>query len=573
MPIRIGGLASGMDIDSIVNDLMRVERLKVDKAVQNRTLLEWTREKYNEVNKMFANFVLNTRNAFGLMDSSSGTIVNRSVSSLKWIKSASASDPGVADVSARSNALNGSYTFTVHQLASNWSSASKEAITVEGGDNSSIRSQFGLNDNDLIYFTITTNAGSKNEGKIRVYINKNEASFRINNETGEHKITLEGKNLSNISLKEIADQITKADIGVTAVYDSSIDRFFLQTNATGEQSTIELSDLSSHDFFGSLLKLQYEGEGGETQDVKTNVRYTGKDAVVDFGMAKGIKKSSNQFTINNIDFNLKQTGSTTIRVDTDEDAVIEKVREFVNQYNELIDKLDKILGEKRYSSYAPLTSEQKEAMTEKEIELWEEKAKSGLLRNDILISSTMQNMRLGLYQKVEGTSGSFSHLTQIGIETESYVTGSMGGKLKLDENRLREAIRADIDGVIELLFKEPDKEITDENAKRSSTGLVGRMYGDIINGMKQIIVKAGPGDDSQLYRSVNYTMLIDFVTEHSSISMLDKSINDYSKRILELETRLMRKEEAYWKQFTAMEKALNEMYSQSMWLAQQMGMY
>ena len=55
--------------------------------------------------------------------------------------------------------------------------------------------------------------------------------------------------------------------------------------------------------------------------------------------------------------------------------------------------------------------------------------------------------------------------------------------------------------------------------------------------------------------------------------MLDKSINDYSKRILELETRLMRKEEAYWKQFTAMEKALNEMYSQSMWLAQQMGMY
>ena len=30
MPIRIGGLASGMDIDSIVNDLMRVERLKVD---------------------------------------------------------------------------------------------------------------------------------------------------------------------------------------------------------------------------------------------------------------------------------------------------------------------------------------------------------------------------------------------------------------------------------------------------------------------------------------------------------------------------------------------------------------
>lgn len=571
MPIRIGGLASGMDIDSIVNDLMRVERMKVDKAAQNRTVLEWTREKYNEVNKMIANFVLNTRNSFGLTDSSSGIIVNRSVNSLKWIKGASSSDSAIADASARSNAVNGSYNFTVHQLASNWSSASESEISIEGADRSNIKSQFDLYDSDIIHFTISTNAGLKNEGKVRVYISKNEVSIRVKNENGENKITLDGKNLSNISLKEIANQINKADIGVTAIYDESIDRFFLQTNETGEQSTIEITDNSNNNFI-SKLRLQYQDIDGNSRNVETNIRYSGKDAIVDFGMAKNIKKSSNQFTINNIDFNIKQTGSTTIKIDTDEDAVIEKVRDFVNQYNELVDKLDNILKENRYRDFPPLTNEQKEAMTEKEIELWEEKAKSGLLRNDMVISSTMQNIRLGLYQGVEGTTGSFSHLTHIGIETESYVSGSAGGKLKIDESKLREAIRADIDGVIELLFKEPDKDITDDNGKRLNTGLVGRMYGDMVSGMKQIITKAGPGNDAQLYRSVNPTMLLDFVTEHSSISMLDKSIIDYTKRIVELERRLAAKEENYWNQFTAMEKALNQMYSQSMWLAQQLGM-
>src|SRR5690554_3799780 len=127
MTIRIGGLASGMDIDSIVNDLMRVERTKVDKVNQDKTVLEWTRDRYNEVNKMFADFVLSTRESFGLTDASSGTLVNKSVNSLKWIKSAVATDSAIVDVSARSNAANGSYNVNVTQLASNWSSASKQS--------------------------------------------------------------------------------------------------------------------------------------------------------------------------------------------------------------------------------------------------------------------------------------------------------------------------------------------------------------------------------------------------------------------------------------------------------------
>ena len=568
MATRIGGLASGMDIDKIVQDLMRVERTKVDKVTQNKTKLEWTRDRYNEVNKIFADFVLNTRKAFGLTDTSSGTIVNNSVNSLKWIKSAVATDSAIADVSARSNAVNGSYHIKVHQLATNWSAASKEEISI-GADKTNIKSQFDLSNSDIINFTITANAGMDNEQKVKVYVTNNEVSIRTTDPMGDSKITLDGRNLSNFSLREIADQINKSDIGVTAIYDGSIDRFFLQTDETGEQNTMQIIDESNNSFI-SKLKLQYDNNGNPA-DVAMNSQYSGKDAIIDFGMAKNIQKSSNQFVINNIDFNLKAVGEAAIKIDTDEDAVIGKVREFVHQYNGLIDKLDGILGESRHRNFPPLTEEQKKDMSEKEIDAWEEKARSGLLRNDGTINSTMQNLRIGLYERVEGTMGTFQHLLEIGIETESYTSGSMGGKLRIDETKFRNALRDDVDGVMDLLFKEPDSNITDDKEKRQNTGLVGRVYGDLVIGMKEIIRKAGPGKDAQLFRTVNSTILIDFVTNHSSISMLDESINDYSKRILELERRLADKEEGYWRKFTAMETALSKMYSQSDWLAQQLG--
>lgn len=548
--MRIGGLASGMDIDSIVRDLMSVERMKVDKVNQDKTHLEWTREAYNDVNKMFADFVLNTRQSFGLTMTSGGVINNKSVSSLDWIKSATIDNLNIADVSSRSNAVNGSYNINVRNLAENWSTASFEDISfkdIEGNkDISNLASQFNMNNGETIDFTISTNIDSVN---IKV------------------------EDLTNTSIKDIVNQINNADIGVTAIYDESIDRFFLQTNETGENNTITITQgVADNSDFISKLNLKYDSDGNGTMvPVELDKEYEGIDALIDFGAAKNITQSSNQFTINNIDFNIKSTGETIVKVGTDENGIIDKVNEFVDQYNELVDNMDKMLNEKQYRDYRPLTDEQRESMSDKEVELWEEKAKSGLLRNDQIINRTMQSLRSGLYENVKGVMGSINHLTDIGIETESYNSGSMGGKLKVNEEKLRSALRDDVDGVVNLLFKEPDSSITDTKEKRLSTGLIGRMYGDMVVGMKEVIAKAGPGEDTVLYRKINATMLLDFVTEHSSISMLDKNIMSYEKRVLELERRLVEKENSYWQKFTAMEKALNNMYSQSDWLAQQLG--
>ncbi len=82
-------------------------------------------------------------------------------------------------------------------------------------------------------------------------------------------------------------------------------------------------------------------------------------------------------------------------------------------------------------------------MDKEDINLWEEKAKSGLLRSDDIISRTMLNTRRSIYEKFEvkdGFSGKYTLITDIGISTEKYARGSAGGKLVIDEDKLKKAI-------------------------------------------------------------------------------------------------------------------------------------
>ena len=251
------------------------------------------------------------------------------------------------------------------------------------------------------------------------------------------------------------------------------------------------------------------------------------------------------------------TGEFTINVSTDVDGIYEKIEQFVEEYNELVEKTNQLLGEKRYRDYKPLTSEQKKAMDKEDIELWEEKAKSGLLRSDDLIGRTMLNVRNSLYEKSAGIDGTYQLITQIGISTEKYARGSAGGKLVIDEQKLREAIAKDPEGVLELLFKEsdPDNSVEIDGKEVAQIGgVVTRIYENLMIGMEEIIKKSGTGDNAELYRGVKPNILLEFVSKHSSISLLDKDVLQYSRRIDELNEILFRKENQYYAKFAAMER-------------------
>lgn len=565
--LRITGLASPFDTEEMVGKLMETEKVKLNRVEQDKQLLVWKREAYNDLNKDFANFILNTRKEFGLTTTTStGAMVSNSYESLSWVKSATSSNESVGTVSTTAKAMSGSYNVEVEQLAEGVKMASSSNITVEGGTKDNLASQFGLDEGDVIKFSIDTKNGTK-EFEFTGSQSINDVVKAINNAKVE---VGEGDNKKEVSL------------GVRAVYDANIDRFFFQTEDTGKEAelSIKADDEGSKKFINGL-KLNHDGNAYVIGE-----KYNGQNARINFDGAEGIEIGSNQFTINGMDFNIKSKGSFTTTVDIDIDAFYEKIEKFVDEYNKLVEKSNLLLTQKKHRSYQPLTSDQKKAMDKKDIELWEEKAKSGILRSDELISRTMRNSRTWMYENIEGVEGSFKHLTEIGISTEKFSQGSLGGKLSIDEIKLKEAIRKDADGVLELLFKSPDygkgelegvtsyksdRELSSEQlqAKRKQSGIVTRLYDNLILGMQDIINKSGIGDDSNLYRNVKSNMLIDFVTKHSSISMIDKDVMKLESKIDDLNVYLFEKENHYYSKFAAMEKALSRMNQQSMWLMQQ----
>lgn len=592
--LRITGIMSGMDTESMIESLMAAERVKVDRVKQDRQLVLWRQEIYNDVNKSFANFIINTRKLFGLTSiTSTGAFTANSYQKLNWVKKATSSNPAVATVSSTSGAFEGTYSVKVKQLAEGVSMVSRDAIGAkdENGNMMSIAKLLEENgqkpSEDLSKIKFKINGRTFVIGNLDKDENGNIIDpdvMPIKNEKGEitgyDAYFIDG-DLENIRLNAIVNLINSdKDVGVRANYDSSIDRFFLQTKETGKNAQIEIeADGLGRTLFEKLnLKVSYKGyvesDGTLTEGTHPNddgqliigVRYTGQDAEITFNGAENIISPSNTITINGITMNL--TGITeddkpiTITVGTDVDGVYEKISKFLEEYNNLVDKVNGLLTQKRYYDYKPLTDAQKKEMDEKEIELWEEKAKSGLLRNDDILQRTMQNVRSAIYKEF---GGAFKLITEIGITTEGYTSGSVGGKLIIkDEEKLRQAIANDAEGVMELLFKEG----TDNEG-----GIVTRIYNNLMTGMEDIIKKSGTGGNANLYRSVKTTILLDFVTEYSSISLLDKNISDYNNRIDDLNYALANKENYYYKKFSALETALSRMNAQSMWLTQQFSNY
>lgn len=552
--LRITGLMSGLDTESMIESLMKAERVKVDTLKQDRQLVLWRQEMYNNLNKEFANFIINTRKNFGLTyTTSTGIFLSNSYKNLSWVKRVTSSDTSIASVSASGIPFDGIYRVNVEKIAQGVSMVSGSNI---GGDLKDILALLG--EDDEIRFTIATHKGEK--------------EFVFRNES-EKKLTVEDI-VKELNSATVLDENNKeVSLGIKASYDANIGRFFIQTKETGRNVYIKIDadeGTSGKDFIEALnLKVSYNGyedsngnvveADGTGHDLALGTKYIGQDALIHFNGAENITSSSNNITINGINMSLMGTGEFTVTVNTDVDGIYQKISSFIEEYNKLVDKVDELLKQKRYYDYKPLTDAQKEEMKDKEIELWEEKAKSGLLKNDDIIARTMQNIRSSIYEEFEGV---FKLITEIGITTEKYASGTAGGRLEIkDEQKLRQAISENPEGVMELLFKESSEE--------SAGGIVTRIYDNLISGMEEIIKKSGTGDNASLYRNVKSTILLDFVTEYGSISLLDKSIADYDKRIADLNDALRDKENYYYKKFAALETAISRMNAQSMWLAQQ----
>ena len=536
MTMRLGGLASGIDVQGMIDQMMRVERMKVDRYLQQEQRTQWRQEGLHDMTKNLANFLLDSRKNFGLTQVSyTGQFRAANVEQFNWVKSARSSNTTAVTATANANAMQGTHQIQVKQLAevARTNSLNLKELEIDG--------------KNLL----------KDDGH----------TFNLSGEE-THSLEINGKTFTvraGESVFALVNQINRAtdadgkSLGLSASYDREVGSLMLSTRSTGASQKIDI------------------GTGGIGADIfaEGDRLKNGKDAEITFN-GLDVKRSTNNISIYGINLNLKETtlveGTTdeyatiNINVSTNVDGIVDKIKGFVDQYNEMLDLVSGKTNEAYYRNYAPLTDEQKLSMTEKDIEKWEEKSKSGLLRNDESLTRMVQNMRNLLYQKVENTTGSFNQITQIGITTGNFRDG---GRLVIDEDKLREAIAADADGVVNLIFKTSDAGDAGERTRNS--GLYQRINDEMVIGMKDMVRRSGTGENASLYRSVQGNMLIDFVTKSSSISLIDRELTTLNTRIAREEQALFRKEESYWKRFTAMEKAMSEMNSQGNWLAAQMG--
>ena len=254
--------------------------------------------------------------------------------------------------------------------------------------------------------------------------------------------------------------------------------------------------------------------------------------------------------MNNIDTFAKvtvPTGATsavTMTSTTNVDDMMTKIKEFVSTYNGLIKDLNDQIKQSKYRDYAPLTDEQKKEMDEDEIKLWEEKAKSGLLRNDSIIRDGLSNMRSLIYQSNPGLEGSkYNTLFNVGITTSKNY--NEGGTLEIDEAKLRKALEEDPDAV-ERLFKNSDGVKNDPAHGGADTrGYLEKLR----ESMKTLEINIEKKAGRSTMTDAQYT--------------LGKNLMDTETRIKTWQDKLKTIEERYWKQFTAMESAINKANQQS----------
>ncbi|WP_017691981.1 flagellar filament capping protein FliD [Paenibacillus sp. PAMC 26794] len=483
--MRISGLASGLDIDAMVKQLMTAEKAPLDKINQQKTQAEWKRDNYRTISTKLVSFneKLSNLNLSKNIDSKQAVVTGAT---------------GVLTATATGVAANSVLNVSVKNLASS---------------------------SNAIY------QGTAGATKMSDLYSGTETSVTI----GKATISFTADDTIDSFVKKIN---SNKDSGVTAVYNSATGGLSLTNRDTGNKD-IELS--------------------GELFTSNTNFTTAGVNKGVDATVViNGLetKQTSNRFTVNGVEISLTgvtPTGQTNqIEVTQNTDAIIDTIKSFVDFYNETIALMNQKTNEERYRTYLPLSTEQKADMKDSEIELWESKAKSGLLKNDSILNKSLSDMRTAMISEFN-FGGTKLNITQFGITTGSY---SEKGKLVLDEDKLRTALESNPEQVT-ALFSQVD---SSSKGITNNDGLFNRIKKINATALESLSEKAGTSKISS-----------DLSTAFLPQSQMGNQLTAYERRITELQARLTRKENQYYKQFTAMETAMNKYNSTSSSLSSMLG--
>lgn len=354
---------------------------------------------------------------------------------------------------------------------------------------------------------------------------------------------------AKMSLDDLADKITAISDKVSASYDSDARKLTIK-NTAGEAGLA----LDSPDITGLGAQLASKLSVAETKEsadakkagVPTQSEGTNAKAVID---GKEYDLDTNRVTVAGVTYTITgKTDRAVVSVTQDTDKIVDFVKNFVDAYNTLIDSLNDKLSEKKYSDYKPLSSRQEEEMTEKQIEKWTEKAKSGLLYNDSTIRNLVSAMREALYTRVDAVDSEYNTMSSIGITSTT-----TKGHITFSEDKLRKALAEDPDCAYQLFASDQDssyiagstsKKPLTENQKRSdyaNTGVASRLYNVMSEYKTKISDIAGVS------------------TETNDQSYLGKMITQMQNKMSTFKNMMNAYEKQLFKRYDAMEVALSKL--------------
>ena len=522
--LRLTGMASGLDTDMIIKQMMYIEQMKVDKIKQDKQILEWKRDDYRSITNTLRTF----KDEF--FDILKPDNYMRSANTYFAYK-VTTSNESVATASGNSQVSMSEHTITVSQLAK---AASLETYDVE--EEGVLRfGEAGLTLNSSI---------SKVAERFDLELADGKLSFEINDKTIELG--------ANKTMKDFMNAINASDANVKISYSEFLDKFTMTTKTTGVDAKINIED--DIGFFSAIGF--------------TNLAAEGKDAEFKLD-GKESSRSSNIFTIDGVTYTLKGEGTSKITLTQDTDAVFDKIKSFVDKYNELVDKITTKINEERPKSggrygshYLPLTDEQKADMKDGEIEKWEENAKKGLLKSDTILDGILFDLRRAMGDITEGGT-----LASIGISTGDWREGA---KLFINEEKLKKAINDNPDKVMDIFSRQsnisysPDATAAQRKQRYEGNGVAERLF-DIL----QDNIRTTRDKDGRKGVLLEKAGIVGDVTEFQS-TLVDE-INKKDTLIEEMMRKLFSKEESLYKKFAGLETALSRMSAQSAWMAQAFG--
>lgn len=542
--LRMTGMYSGMDTESIVSQLVKAKSTKVTNLKNEQKKLEWKQTAWQGLNSKIYNMY-------------SKTLSNLRLTSAYSKKSTVSSDSTKATVVASEGAVNGTQTLKVNKLAkSGYLTGAKldgKTTTTTGTDGKDVTKVVNWETTDKL-----SEIDSNLTGK----------TISLTTGTGTDAKTTDIEITADMTINDLVAKFK--DAGVNASFDTTNQRFFINSTGTGSAKNFTLSsdDSTALASLGLDPNATYTDINGSKNSC---VKIEGQDAEIVLNGAT-FTSDSNTFSINGLTINTLGVTDEEISIvtSTDYDGIYNTIKDFLTEYNDLINEMDKLYNADSARKYDMLTDDQKESMTDDEVEQWEDKIKSALLRKDNSLYNVMNTLTTtmmdGYYennlsdkQKKNMSASEISAWYKENGGKKHYLSDYGIGTLSYFEAQDNEHHAYHING-------DADDEFTSTKEDKLKAAIAEDPEGTA--NFFATLCKT-------LYSKLDETMSES--TEYSSIykvyndKQLKKDYKDYTTKISDAEDELNDYEDRWYNKFSKMEVALSKLQSQTSSISSMLG--